>query len=1270
MKSNSKIIQSVVIIVLFFLLFSNVVVHAQKVSIDWDSNPFIKEDLSRDSIIPHWVKYLYFDGAAYPDIRTMLPHYEGILNHEIDPEAISISNVRYDTVMVGKPSDVMGFTKLDSTINLQTESIYLQKKPYLRYSFVPVIKSGNQLLLLTEFTLQTKSKKQKLIVKSRKAPASVHEASSVLSSGNWFKIRVKQTGIYKISYDQLTELGISNPSNVRIYGNVGGQLPYNINASKDQGLKENPLYMHTDGDDSFDKGDYILFYGQGPNRWRYNSNNEMFIHHLHNYSEYSYYYLTSGLGKGKRIDELEEVQGGAEVTFTDYVYLDYHEEDEKNLIGSGRQWYELMENNESDIIFTVHDIVTTKEAKVKARMVGRSKGSSSFSVYHASAKLDDIGIASVNFNSSERDFARAATTLKGFAPTGGDIPIQIRYNRATSDDKGWLDYVMINAYRQLKMADRPMFFRQFPSDINLAKFELQNATEGSMVWDVTNPHDVKQVPASYSNGKLSFISHMEGVSEFVAFHLSQSFLEPEFLDEVVPNQDLLGMEPVNYIIVTHPEFLEQANELADIHRNASQLSVAVVTLQQIYNDFSSGAPDVSAIRDFFKWIYDKDNPENPVFKYALLFGDGSYDNKNPEPGSNFIPTYQSDESLYQVGSFVADDYFTFLDPGEGDNGGTMDIGIGRFPVRTQKQADEILTKISLYLDVKTLGPWRNRLCFIGDDEDGNLHMDQADRLTRKVKTKHPEFLIDKVYLDAYKQQVSANGTSYPEVEKTIYDALENGVLLFNYTGHGSENGLAHERIILKSDIQNWRNSPYFPLFITATCEFSRFDEDEKTTAGEYVLLNPDGGGIALLTTTRLVYAGENFTLNNKFFDYAFQLENGSSKYRFGDVLRLSKNATSGSNKRNFTLLGDPALALNYPLYRIYTDSINNIPVSENADTVSAFSKVTISGYVGDYNQNIMENFNGTVYPVILDKEQEITTLNNDGNGGYTFVTRNNSIYKGRASVENGRFRFSFIVPKDISYNIGQGKIVYYAENRDIDAHGYNKDIYIGGAPEELIIDNEGPELNLYLNDSNFVNGGITDANPKLYATVYDESGINATGAGIGHDIIAYLNGNTKDVLVLNQYYETLQDNFSYGTITYPLQNLEPGRHTLTLKIWDIVNNSSETTIEFEVLEGSNAVIKNVSNHPNPFSNITYFNAEHNIADRELTVTIDIFDLSGRLVKKIEQMVYATGYRLEPISWDGTNNQGIRLEGGIYPYRITIEGEDANRVYKFSKLILQ
>ena len=541
-------------------------------------------------------------------------------------------------------------------------------------------------------------------------------------------------------------------------------------------------------------------------------------------------------------------------------------------------------------------------------------------------------------------------------------------------------------------------------------------------------------------------------------------------------------------------------------------------------------------------LYDRASSENEIPRYLLLFGDGSYDNKsNDINNTNFILTYQSENSINPAYSFVTDDFFGLLDDNEGGATGLLDVGIGRFPVKSVEEAQSMIDKVLNYTNVNTMGDWRNSLCFIADDEDNNIHMKNANALTTLIDTTYPEYIIEKIFLDAYPQISTPNGERYPEVNTAINNKINKGTLIINYIGHGNELKLAHENILGINDIASWENMDKLPLFITATCEFSRFDDigrnssgeiTQPTSAGEHILLNQNGGGIALLSTTRLVYSDLNFILNQNFYKYVFQRD---KNYRLGDVLRLTKIISGAShNKRNFTLLGDPALQLAYPKNIIITDSINGKNISVNIDTLKALSQVKISGYIEASNGIRLNDFNGTISPVVFDKVTTLSTLSNDGTPKMNFDVQNNILYKGKASVTNGNFSFTFIIPKDISYNLGFGKISYYAHNNNYDAHGYCKNILIGGSADSLITDNRGPSINLYMNNKNFVFGGITDENPILLAFVKDGYGINTVGSGIGHDITAILDNNPSNLIVLNDYYESDINSYRSGKIEYQL----------------------------------------------------------------------------------------------------------------------------------------
>jgi hypothetical protein len=753
----------------------------------------------------------------------------------------------------------------------------------------------------------------------------------------------------------------------------------------------------------------------------------------------------------------------------------------------------------------------------------------------------------------------------------------------------------------------------------------------------------------------------------------------------IDNQNLHGISSQDLLIVTNPLFKEAADSIAEFHRYNDNLRVVVVTTDQIYNEFSSGAPDVSAVRDFARLIYNKGTgPENRL-RYLLLVGDGSYNNASKAQGnSNFILTYQSQNSLNVEVSYVSDDFFGFMDDGEGGSASMenyhLELGVGRLPVKNADEAMALYRKIKNYNTYKNKGDWQNNILFAADDENGNMHLNQANGLATWIDNNYPEFSIKKVFIDAYPQIVSTMGARYPDANRIICNNIEKGLLIFNYTGHGGELGLADEQILMREDLQNLRNPDHLPLFITATCEFSRFDdltrEDdgtilESTSAGEYSILNPNGGSIALLTTTRIVFSTENNELNEIFYQIALSRNTDGSHKTLGDMIRMTKNVLgSNRNKLNFILLGDPALKLAIPNQTVITDSVNHVAAYEPVDTLKAFSKIRITGHIEDDERNLMSSFNGIIYPSVYDKNKTITTLANDNDAPpVQFSTREDLLYKGKASVVNGRFTFEFMVPKDITYNYGNGRITYFSYNSTNDANGEYSNFLIGGTNRSAEPDLQGPEISLFLNDENFRNQGISSPNPVIFAKINDESGINTTGNGIGHDITGVIDGDELSPVVMNEYFQTELDVFTSGTLTYPMANLTEGMHTLKVKVWDIFNNSSEQLIEFKVVAGDRIIISKVSNYPNPARDHTTFAFEHNSSEEDLNVTIYIYDLEGRLVSSYSDHLTTTGFNTVLSQWDLKDMNGNLLKQGIYPYRIRIADSEGNFADSYQKLVI-
>lgn len=1116
-------------------------------------------------------------------------------------------------------------------------------------------------------------------------------SSSVLASGKWFKIKINKDGIYCLTYEDIRNMGFSNPSDVRIFGNGGEMVPLMNNIPRYDDLVENAVYMDKGNDGIFNQGDYILFYGKGPVTWHYNTVSGMFEHQEHLYSNASYYFVTTDAGSGKRITPVQIISGTSSIDISDFDDYCRHERNRYNLLESGRQWYgDRIDLNTFDSAFLFPNRLTSSAVKIKAGIVSRSSSAKNIILSNGDNLIGVVSIPSVILSNTTGAYANQKTSYFSFLSSDNDINIKVSYNRSSGSDEGYIDFLTLNAKRELALEGDVLFFRNKDNTgtETIAAYHIENCLAGTVIWDITDPHNIKSIPFQLNGSTIIFKDSTKYLKEYAVLNPGSGFPKPIIDPEndrvgIIENQNLHGVGPRQMLIVTHPLFIQAADSIANIHLNRDNLSVYVATTEQIYNEFSSGAPDVSAVRDFARLIYNKASGDGDRLKYLLLLGDGSYNNISENGGNvNYILTYQSENSLNASQSYVSDDFFGYMDAAEGGNDNmenfSMELGVGRLPVKTAEEALAVYRKIKMYNSPQSKGDWQNNILFTADDGDGNLHMTQANELANWVDTQYPQFAICKIMTDAYLQVSSAKGARYPEAKKAIVQNLEKGLLIFNYTGHGGELGLADEQILMREDLQNLTNGARLPLYITATCEFSRFDDlmkdehgnlSESTSAGEYSLLNPNGGSIALLTTTRIVYSTENHDLNTRFYQSAFTRDGEGNYYALGDLIKMIKNTQPSRNKLNFILLGDPALKLAIPKFNVITDSINYKSVLEPLDTLKAFSKVTVTGHLEDTDHSFLGTFNGFVYPTVFDKKKTINTLANDYNSApMQFTAREDILYKGTASVKNGRFSFTFIVPKDITYSFGNGKIIYYSNNGSIDANGQISNFIIGGSDMQHEIDTDGPVIALYMNDDQFISKGITDPNPVIYARISDESGINTIGNGIGHDITGIIDENVSDPAIMNDYFQANLDDFTSGTLTYPMFGLSEGIHTLRVKVWDVLNNSSEGVIQFNVVQGKNLSVSNIRNYPNPAEDHTTFIFEHNQAGKELNVLLSVFDITGRLIYEISSDIVTTGYNSKLAEWDLRDLNGNRIKQGVYPYRLRVSENGTTRE-SFQKLII-
>ena len=736
------------------------------------------------------------------------------------------------------------------------------------------------------------------------------------------------------------------------------------------------------------------------------------------------------------------------------------------------------------------------------------------------------------------------------------------------------------------------------------------------------------------------------------------------------------------IIIAQPNFTTQAERLAEAHRTKDNLTVRVVTPEAIYNEFSSGTPDATAYRRFMKMFYDRQTSEADAPKYLLLFGDGSFDNRRLTSAwksvdmSNMLLTYQTENSLSSQ-SYVIDDYFGFLD--DADNKKSLQnkklcLGIGRFPIRTVEQATQMVDKVISYMENKNTGSWKNNLCFMADDgsnTDGFMteHMEFADQLAGYVESEHPEFLVNKLYYDAYKKDMTAG--TYPDVRSGLQKLLKDGLLLFNYTGHGGTTALSDEKVLTQTDINQFTYT-HLPVWVTATCDFTRFD-DLNTSAGEDVFLNKSSGGIALFTTVRVAYSRPNFPINDNVIRNLFERNNGRRR-TLGEVMQATKNTLSSVYKLGFCLIGDPAVKMAYPEFGMKVTTVNGQSVDGNSISFKALEKITVEGEVLDASGQLVTDFTGIVNPTVKDSKVTVTCLKNsnkDDSPAFTFTDYPNTIFIGNDSVRNGKFSFTFTVPKDISYSNLQGKMNLYAVDTESgnEAQGNFDNFIVGGTSDTAETDTIGPEIRaLYLNDTTFVDGGQVNTTPYFVAELWDKSGVNITGSSVGHDMMLVIDESTVLSYNLNSYYELLPGEEGTGIVKFPIPALEPGKHTAEFWVWDILNNSTVRTFTFEVVEGLKPFLFDVIATPGIAREQVTFHLMHNRPESRMRVGIMVYDLAGRQLWKHEESGTSGLFENYTVSWDLTSG-GARMRPGVYIYRAAISTDNSKDATKARKFII-
>ena len=1279
------------VVILFFASFFSFT-QQKNFKISWKGNKVLETTYSKIEI-PSFDKNHF----SYDSDNGLIFFSEWKETGIINSENATITDIVYEQISKSDLKDLnLETIPTSPKFNLTNTNARGNKSVYFEIS--PIVKENNSFKKITSFVLNYNLGSNNRTTTNSNRFSTI--TNSVLSSGDWYRFYIDTTGVFKITKSFLSQLGVNtnsvNPRTVKVYGNGGNMLPLSNSVDYPIDLIENAIQFVGEEDGSFDSEDYILFYAQGPQGFTEESNTNLNI-----YTDKTYYYINVSNGNGKRIQDINQPDADANIiidTFQDYKF---YEVDEKNLVKVGRRWFGDSFNIENlrDYDFNFPNIDTSIPVTVSMAFGSIAEFTTSMTVTIDGANVSNINLPSINPDNSI--YAAGAFFSNTINATSETINIALEFNNSGNPiAEAYLDYINVEATRNLIYSNQQLYFKNnsVANASGIVQYNLSNTNLVEQVWDVTDRFNVGAYRNENQSNEINLKAQAGELRSYLAFSGSD-YLEPKRdAGSQVANQNLKGtiflndqgqFEDIDYIILA-PEFLNsQAERLAAINRKQYNINVKVVSLQTIYNEFSSGNQDIAGLRNFIRYVYNNASSDDKRIKYLGLFGDASFDYKDRlANNTNIVPSWFSLNSFSLTSSFISDDFYGLMDENEGNmaTSNRLDIAVGRMLADSPQRAKEIVDKIEGYYAEEAFGNWRNNILLISDDVDlpfERVLQQTTDDIATDVKAQKPFFNSIKLHSDAFQQQSSSGGDRYPEVNEAIKDAIDVGALVVNYFGHGGELGLARERIFDISDSQNISNNCKFNCFVTVTCEYTKYDDPGRQTAGEVTYWNTKGGAIALITTTRQIFVTVGTDYNEVLEDYLFAY--GSNEYpSMAEALRLTKldNQIVGSfQKRLVHFIGDPAMKLSIPQPNIKLTKVNDVPITQTTDVLQSLGKVKLSGEVTDVNGNLLSDYNGILVATVFDKEIDRKTLANDNvsdsNGLIIldFTTLGETIFNGQATINNGLFDFEFVVPRDIGIPVGQGKVSFYAKRNNTleDQTGHSFNIQVGGINENASEDNIGPLVNLFMNDENFVSGGITNQSPTLLAKLQDDNGIN-TASGIGHDITAILDGDETNPFVLNDYYTADVDDFTNGTVSFPFRDLEPGLHTVTLKAWDVYNNSSVSEIQFIVFDNNEElVINNVLNYPNPFVDYTEFWFNHNSSD-VLDISVQIFTVSGKLVKTINGQTNQSGKSTSTLSrdieWDGRDDFGDKIGKGVYVYKLKVKSERLNKqIEKVQKLVI-
>lgn len=1076
--------------------------------------------------------------------------------------------------------------------------------------------------------------------------------NSVLSQGRWVKIKVNTTGMQLISNADLKAMGFSNADKVNVYGTGGGMVREALTADMPDDLPLLPSIRTPKG---------IVFFGVDNTTWTPTSDG-LYSHVLNPYCGESFYFVSDReIEKPENSKALASPLKGAHVNTSFTARLEY-ERDIQAPSQEGRMLLgeDFRTNKSQKFNFSLPGM---SSEVVTARVVFGAKttnGSSSLIITANGSRLPSTPSDKID-GCNDSEFIKTTSTTKSFNVDSDNLSLSIDYSYSGALFTARLDHIEVFYDRNLNLSSGELHFYD---TFNGETVEITGCTTETQIWDVTDPCKVMEVDFSM-DGNNAYFTPQSGYREYVAFNpsaISRSITR----SVIVKNQDIHSLPTPDMVIVAYAEYASAANRIAKLHEETDGFNVLVLTPESIYNEFSGGHTDVSAFRKMLKMWYDRGGERH--IRYCLLLGRGSYDTKMVSTGIRGagyrpLPLWQSPTGISESSAFSTDDIIGMLDDTDEDSfnmrNAQMQVAVGRLPVTSVKEAEDMAAKLEKYIKNPTYGAWRNRVMLIADDQDNALHLIQTEDVYKRLSANAPHYQYEKVYLDAYPLVSSSVGMTYPAAKERMMRLFNEGVIYTNYIGHASPTSWTHEKLLTWNDIISFTN-PNLTFYYGATCSFGTWDADNISGA-EKLVLNPTAGFIGAICPSRTVYMSQNGTLSNYMADWMLTSDSDNEIYRVGDVFVNAKNSYVDDNKLRYCLISDPALRIPKPSRQVVIESINDVNITTSLETpeLKALSKVRLKGYVATPDGSPIDEFNGTVMIDLYDAEKAVVTLGNGEAGAVkTYNDRQTKLASVSTKVVNGQWEATLMMPAEIEGNYSPARISAYAwSDKGKEAQGSTESLYVYGYEEMETPDTKGPEIKtMYLNYPDFTEGMMVNANPVVHASFSDESGINLSEAGIGHKMSITLDDDKifDDVYM---YYTPDPENPLGGYLAYPISDLGSGEHTIKLTVYDNANNASSKSLTFSVGVLRDPVIRNLATDVNPASTSVVFSVAVDQPNTKMNCRLEVFELSGRRVWSSDNSILSDMQGGIQTRWDLKDGAGRRVARGIYLYRATIETPD-------------